>query len=124
MSDLFTAISENLLSISIVLILIFVFQLGNMIFFFFFNVLNLKEEFSKEKIKKWIFQTILTLLGNFILSCGIKFIPFSIEYINISIPEEYDILVNFGLIVLSAIGTLKNEIQKCYDNYKKCIENI
>ena len=124
MSDLFTAISTNLLSISIVLILIFVFQLGNMIFGIVNNVLNLKEEFSKEKIKKWFFKTILTLLGTFILSIGVTLIPFSIEYINISIPEEYDILVNFGLIVLSSIGTLKNEIQKCYDNYKKCIENI
>lgn len=124
MSDLFTAISSNFLSISIVLILIFVFQLGNMIFGIVNNVLNLKEDFSKEKIKKWFFKTILTLLGTFILSIGVTLIPFSIEYINISIPEEYDILVNFGLIVLSAIGTLKNEIQKCYDNYKKCIENI
>ena len=124
MSDLFTAISTNLLSISIVLILIFVFQLGNMIFGIVNNVLNLKEEFSKEKIKKWFLKTILTLLGTFILSIGVTLIPFSIEYINISIPEEYDILVNFGLIVLSSIGTLKNEIQKCYDNYKKCIENI
>lgn len=124
MSDLFTAISDNFLSISIVLILIFVFQLGNMIFGIVNNVLNLKEDFSKEKIKKWFFKTILTLLGTFILSIGVTLIPFSIEYINISIPEEYDILVNFGLIVLSAIGTLKNEIQKCYDNYKKCIENI
>ena len=67
MSDLFAAISTNLLSISIVLILIFVFQLGNMIFGIVNNVLNLKEEFSKEKIKKWFFKTILTLLGTFIL---------------------------------------------------------
>ena len=124
MSDLFTAISTNFLSISIVLILIFIFQLGNMIFGIVNNVLNLKEDFSKEKIKKWAIKTVLTLLGTFILSIGVTLIPFSIEYINISIPEEYDILVNFGLIVLSAIGTLKNEIQKCYDNYRKCIENI
>lgn len=124
MSDLFTAISTNFLSISIVLILIFVFQLGNMIFGIVNNVFNLKEDFSKDKIKKWAIKTALTLLGTFILSIGVTLIPFSIEYINISIPEEYDILVNFGLIVLSAIGTLKNEINKCYDNYKKCIENI
>lgn len=124
MSDLFAAISTNFLSISIVLILIFTFQLGNMIFGIVNNVFNLKEDFSKDKIKKWFFKTILTLIGTFILSCGITLIPFSIEYINISIPEEYDILVNFGLIVLSAVGTLKNEINKCYENYKKCIENI
>lgn len=124
MSNLFTTISTNFLSISIVLILIFTFQLGNMIFGIINNVFNLKEDFSKDKIKKWFFKTILTLLGTFILSAGITLIPFSIEYINISIPEEYDILVNFGLIVLSAVGTLKNEINKCYENYKKCIENI
>lgn len=124
MSEIFNAISTNFLSISIVLVLIFVFQLGNMIFGIVNNVLNLKEDFSKEKILKWMLKTVLTLAGTFILSAGVSLIPFSIEYINISIPEEYDILVNFGLIVLSAVGTLKNEIEKCYDNYKKCIENI
>ena len=124
MSDLFAAISANLLSISIVLILIFTFQLGNMIFGIVNNVLKLKEDFSKEKIKNWAIKTFLTLLGTFILSIGISLIPYSIEYINIKIPEEYDILINFSLIVLSAIETLKSEIEKCYENYKKCIKNI
>lgn len=124
MNDILNALVSNLTSISIVLILIFIFQLGNMIFGIVNNVLILKENFSKEKILNWCLKTILTLAGTFILCIGVTLIPFSIEHIKISIPEEYNVLVNFSLIVLSAIGTLKNEAQKCFENYKKCIEKI
>lgn len=118
------AIFTNITAISIVISLIFIFQLGNLCFGIASNVIQLNNQFDKEKIKKWLLKTILTLAGTFLLCAGITLIPFAIESIGIKIPEDYSIIINFGLIVITAFGALKCEAEKCFENYQKCIENL
>lgn len=124
MTGILEVISSNLLSILIVLSLIFIFQLCNMIFGIINNVIILKQEFSKEKILNWFLRTILTIIGILLLCIGVSLVPFCIEYINITIPDEYNILINFTLIVLTSIQTLKLEATRAYENYKKVMENF
>lgn len=124
MAGILEVISSNLLSILIVLSLIFIFQLCNMIFGIINNVIILKQEFSKEKILNWFLRTILTIIGILLLCIGVSLVPFCIEYINITIPDEYNILINFTLIVLTSIQTLKLEATRAYENYKKVMENF
>lgn len=124
MNSILTAISGNLISISIVLILIFTFQLCNMIFGIINSVLICNNCFDFDKFKKWLFRTVLTISGIFIMCTGITLIPFCINYINIKIPDEYNILINFTLVVLVAIKSLKTEVIKAFENYEKVMDNI
>ena len=116
------AILNNSLYVGIVLALIFIFHLGNMAFGLALNVVILKQDFDKNKIKTWLFRTILILIGTFLLCAGISILPFAISFIGIEIPEEYSIIINFSLIVLVSFGTLKKECEKCFENYRKCME--
>lgn len=118
------AIFTNITAISIVIALIFIFQAGNLCFGIASNVIELKQEFDKEKIKKWVLKTILTLVGTFLLCAGITLVPYAIESIGITIPDDYSIIINFGLIVITAFGALKCEAEKCFENYQKCITNL
>lgn len=124
MKEILTAIQGNLLSISIVLFLIFTFQLANMIFGIINNVVICSEEFCKDKFKKWLGRTLLTIAGIFIMCTGITLIPFCISYINIKIPDEYNILINFALVVSVSIKSLKTEVSRAFENYEKVMENI
>lgn len=117
-------IKGNLTAAAVVIALIFLFQLGNMIFGIYKNVLILKEDFSWEKVRIWAIKSVLALLGVAIFVAGISLIPAAIKYIGITIPEDYEILVNFSCVLLVAWGTLKNEILKCYENYKYVMEHF
>ena len=108
--NILEVIRGNLTAAAVVIALIFLFQLGNMIFGIYKNVLILKENFNWEKIRIWAIKAGLALLGVAIFVVGISLIPAAIEYIGITIPEEYEILVNFSCVLLVAWGTLKNEV--------------
>ena len=122
--NILEVIRGNLTAAAVVIALIFLFQLGNMIFGIYKNVLILKEDFSWEKVRIWAIKAALALLGVAIFVVGISLIPAAIEYIGITIPEEYEILVNFSCVLLVAWGTLKNEVLKGHENYKYVMEHF
>lgn len=122
--NILEVIRGNLTAAAVVIALIFLFQLGNMIFGIYKNVLILKEDFSWEKVRIWAIKAGLALLGVAIFIIGISLIPAAIDYIGITIPEEYEILVNFSCVLLVAWGTLKNEVLKCHENYKYVMEHF
>lgn len=124
MMTIINVILGNLLYISIVIALIFIFELGNLCFGLSSSVIISNEKFEKDKIKRWALKTIFTLLGTFLLCSGISILPFAISYIGVQIPDDYSIIINFSLIVITAFGTLKKEAEKCFENYKKCIDNL
>lgn len=92
----------NLKNISYIIILIFIFQLSNMMFGIQLNVIKLDNKFDWQKILKWVAKTVCTLTGTALLVAGLTMFPIIISKSGITISS--DVLTGINITVIIGIG--------------------
>lgn len=95
-------ILNNLKIISYIIILIFTFQLSNMIFGIQLNCVKLGNKFDIKKILKWLAKTICTLMGTALLSIGLTMFPIIVSKSGVTIST--DMLSGINFVIITGIG--------------------
>lgn len=117
MDEVFNVIGNNLCYVFSVIVLVFIFQLSNLLFGLGDNLAVKGEKFNHKKILSWVIRTALTLAGLFFLVVGVSLIPYIITLSGIKIPDEYGDFITIAMILLTSIKTMYNEAQKAYEHY-------
>lgn len=118
MNGLFEEILKNLTYVGSVVLLIFIFQVDNMVFGLVDNVGLKGQKFDASKIKNWFFRSILTLLGIALLTLGVSLIPYIVSFTNIEIPAEYGDVITVALVIVTGYKSVISEANKAYEHFK------
>lgn len=118
MNGLFEEILKNLTYVGSVVLLIFIFQVDNMVFGLVDNVGLKGQKFDASKIKNWLFRSILTLLGIALLTLGVSLIPYIVSFTNIEIPAEYGDVITVALVIITGYKSVISEANKAYEHFK------
>lgn len=118
MNGLFEEILKNLTYVGSVVLLIFIFQVDNMVFGLVDNVGLKGQKFDASKIKNWFFRSILTLLGIALLTLGVSLIPYIVSFTNIEIPAEYGDVITVALVIITGYKSVISEANKAYEHFK------
>ena len=118
MNGLFEEILKNLTYVGSVILLIFIFQVDNMVFGLVNNVGLKGQKFDTSKIKNWFFRSVLTLIGISLLTLGVSLIPYIVSFTNIEIPAEYGDVITVALIIITGYKSVLTEANKAYEHFK------
>ena len=122
MNGLFEEILKNMSYVGSVILLIFIFQVDNMIFGIVDNIGVQGQKFEINKIKRWVFKSIFSLIGISLLTLGVSLIPYIVSFTGIQIPKEYGDVITITLIITTSYSAVINESKKAYEHFKTILK--
>lgn len=123
MADFWNDILTNLTYVGIGAALFLAAYLSNMAFSLYYNIKILSEKFEKDKIIDSGLKVSAIIVGLVLLCISITSLPTFVDYIGLTIPQEYaDIFSNLAILGLFVTSACKY-VFEAYSKFKKILEN-
>lgn len=108
-------LTTNLIYIGIVMGLLAVSWLSNFAFSLYYNIKLLSEPFDWERVWSGIQKLVAVIVGTALLVASITFVPIFLQYVGVTIPDEYVQFFSILTIVALFTKSIYTYIKQAYE---------
>lgn len=123
MTEFWNDILTNLTYVGIGAALFLAAYLSNMAFSLYYNIKVLSQKFNTDKLIDSALKISAIIIGLVLLCVSITTLPTFVDYVGLTIPQEYaDIFSNLAILGLF-VTTACKYVFEAYSKFKKILEN-